>query len=197
MAQSRASLIIGLALVALGGLFLAQEIFDWQLWDWIWPLLVVAIGSLFFVGMVAGGRSTGALAIPGSIITVIGLMLLVFNWLDRWEAWAYAWGLIVAAVGLGLMIFGWWSKQPALRSSGFSLMQVGIILFLIFGAFFELLIFQSFQAATWFWPVVLIGLGLWLLLTRSGLFDGLRSRGVSPPPSAEVTLEGTAHPVEK
>jgi hypothetical protein len=155
----------------------------------------VGVGALFFVGMVAGGKSTGALAIPGSIISVIGLMLFAFNWLDRWEAWAYAWGLIVAAVGLGLMIFGWWSEQPGLRRAGFSLMQVGLFLFLIFGAFFELLIFQSFRAATWFWPVILIGLGLWLLLTRSGLFGGLRPS--VPPPAAEATLEGTAHPVEK
>jgi len=196
MSNSRASVFVGLALIGLGALFLAQEVFDLRLWDWIWPLIVVGVGALFFVGMVVGGKAAGALAIPGSIISVIGLMLFAFNWLDRWEAWAYAWGLIIVAVGLGLFISGWWSDQPGLRRSGYSLMQVGLILFLLFGAFFELLIFQSFEAASWLWPVLLIVLGVWLLLTRSGLFDGLRPR-VPPPPASETTVEGTAHPLEK
>jgi len=196
MANSRASLVIGVVLIGLGGLFLAQEIFNLRFLDWLWPLFILAFGGLFFVGMVAGGKATGALAIPGSIISVIGLILLVMNWTDHWEAWAYGWGLIVAAVGLGLMIWGWYGGQPALRRSGQSLMQVGAFLFLIFGAFFELLIFRSFDAAGWIWPVVLIGLGIWLLVTRSGLFDW-RQSSVSAAPAAETTLEGTAHPVEK
>ncbi len=195
MANSRASLIIGAALIGLGALFLAQEIFDLRFLDWLWPLFIVGFGALFFAGMVAGGKATGPLAIPGSIISVIGLILLVLNWTDHWEAWAYAWGLIVAAVGLGLLIWGAYGGQPALRRSGLGLMQTGLFLFLIFGAFFELLIFRSFEAASWIWPVVLIGLGLWLLVTRSGLFGG-RPR-VTAPPAAEATLEGTAHPVEK
>jgi hypothetical protein len=195
MSNSRASLFIGVALIGLGALFLAQEIFDLRLLDWMWPLLIVAFGALFFVGMVAGGKATGPLAIPGSIICVIGLIMLGLNLTDHWESWAYAWGLIVAAVGLGLLIWGWYGDQPALRRSGLSVMQTGLFLFLIFGAFFELLIFRSFAAASWVWPVVLIGLGLWLLVTRTGLFGGRRE--VSAPPAAEATLEGTAHPVEK
>jgi len=196
MSNSRASLIIGVALIGLGALFLAQEVFDLRFLDWLWPLFVIGFGGLFFAGMVAGGKATGPLAIPGSIISVIGLILLVMNWTDHWEGWAYAWGLIVAGVGLGLFIWGWYGGQPELRRSGLAVMQTGLFLFLIFGAFFELLIFQSFAAASWVWPVVLIGLGLWLLLTRSGLFDWRRP-SATVPPASEATLEGAAHPVEK
>jgi hypothetical protein len=75
-------------------------------------------------------------------------------------------------------------------------MQLGVVLFLAFGAFFELLIFQSFAAATWFWPVVLIGLGLWLLVTRGGLLGGRRAREAPARPASESTVEGTARPAE-
>jgi hypothetical protein len=197
MSQSRATFVIGLALIGLGVLFLAQQIFDWQLWNWAWPMFVIGIGGLFFVGMVAGGKATGPLAIPGSIITVIGLMLFAFNWLDRWEAWAYAWGLIVAAVGLGLTIWGLWSGQPALRRSGLNVMQLGLFLFLIFGAFFELLIFRSFEAAEWFWPVALIALGVWLLVRRSGLLGGWRAPAEPGAPASQATVEGTARKMEE
>ena len=46
-------------------------------------------------------------------------------------------------------------------------MKVGLILFIIFGAFFEL-IFSSFNNLLF--PILLIALGAYLILSRSGLF---------------------------
>ena len=45
-------------------------------------------------------------------------------------------------------------------------MKAGAILFVIFGAFFEM-IFSSFN--NMIFPILLIGLGIYLVLTRSGL----------------------------
>ena len=47
-------------------------------------------------------------------------------------------------------------------------MKVGFILFIVFGAFFEILIFSSFNNMVF--PVLLILLGVYLVLSRSGLF---------------------------
>ena len=192
----RASLLVGLALIGLGVLFLLQQIFNWRIWDALWPLIVIAFGGLFFAGMAAGGKGAGPLAIPGSIITVIGLMLFTFNLLNHWEAWAYGWGLIVAAVGLGLAINGWWSDLPGLRRSGLELLRLGLILFVVFGVIFEVLIFGTFPVGSWFLPVVLILLGGWLLLRRSGVWDRLFPRATPNVPAAQVTLDATGRPVD-
>ena len=192
----RTSLLVGLALIGLGVLFLLQQIFNWSMWDALWPIIVIAIGGLCFAGMVAGGKGAGPLAIPGSIITVIGLMLFTFNLIDRWEAWAYSWGLIVAAVGLGLAINGWWSDLPGLRRSGLELLRLGLILFVVFGVIFEVLIFGTFPVGSWFLPVVLILLGIWMLLRRSGLWERPFLPATPNVPAAKVTLDATGHPAD-
>ncbi len=47
-------------------------------------------------------------------------------------------------------------------------MKIGFVLFVIFGAFFEGL-FHSFNNLIF--PILLIILGIYLILSRSGLFD--------------------------
>jgi hypothetical protein len=195
LGNSRATLIVGLALIGLGVLFLLQQVFDLRIFDWLWPLFIIGFGGLIFAGMVVGGKSAGPLAIPGSIISGIGLILFTLNLTDRWEAWAYAWGLIIAFVGVGLGINGWWSGLPGLQRSGFALMRTGLFLFLIFGAFFELLIFGSAQTGNWLWPVVLIGLGILLLVRRTGWFEGLFAPRPTEMPASQATVEANGRPV--
>ncbi len=192
----RTSLIVGLALIAFGVLFLLQQIFDWSVWDALWPVIIIAIGGLFFAGMVAGGKPAGPLAIPGSIVTTIGLMLFTFNLIGHWEAWSYGWGLIVAGVGLGLAINGWWSDLPGLRRSGLELIRVGLTLFLVFGAIFEVLVFGSFDLGNWFGPALLILLGVWMLVRRSGLWARMFPPATPNIPAARVTLDATSRPTD-
>ncbi|MCC7359853.1 MAG: hypothetical protein IT317_10270 [Anaerolineales bacterium] len=194
--NNRASLLVGFALIVLGVLFLLQQFFNWRIWDTLWPVIVIAAGGLFFAGMAAGGKAAGPLAIPGSIITVSGAMLFVFNLIGRWEAWAYSWGLIVAAVGLGLVIFGWWSDLPGLRRSGFDVIRVGLSLFVIFGFLFEVLFFRSVRVGDWIFPALLIVLGVWLLVRRSGWWDRLFPPSAPRTPASQVTLDASGRPVD-
>jgi hypothetical protein len=85
-------------LVALGTLFLLEQFFDFQLGQWLWPLFIIIPGLLFFVGMLLGGKSAGPLAIPGSIVTTVGLLLLYQNTFNHFESWAYTWALMPVAV---------------------------------------------------------------------------------------------------
>lgn len=166
-------LIAGTILIIFGLLSLAGRIFPAIDWGSIWPLAIIALGSLFFVAMIAGGKQAAAFAIPGSIISGIGLILLFQNITGHWESMSYFWALILMFVGLGIYIMGWYGGDENQKRSGFGVMKVGFILFIIFGAFFEM-IFSSF--GNLIFPVLLILLGVYLVLNRSGLFGRNRAR---------------------
>src|SRR5262245_13506963 len=164
------SLVAGLALVVLGLLALAGQIFrSFNFWETVWPFFVVGVGGLFFVGMFSGGKSAAGLAIPGSIFSMIGLMLFLQNIFNHWESWAYGWTVILMAVGLGIFIMGWYTENPGQRSSGLRVLKIGAILFILFGGFFEM-IFNSFGISRFLFPVALILLGAYLVFARSGMF---------------------------
>jgi hypothetical protein len=119
--------------------------------------------------MFAGGKQAAAFAIPGSIIGGIGLVLLFQNITRHWESMSYFWTLIILFVGAGIYIMGLYGGDANQKRSGLGVMKVGFILFVIFGAFFEM-IFSSFNNIVF--PVLLIILGGYLVLSRSGLFGG-------------------------
>lgn len=167
--NKRSALVFGALLITIGALLLAGQLFDFVNWGSLWPLINVAIGLLFFLGMFLGGKSTGPLAIPGAIFIAVGLILFFQNLTGAWETWSYVWGLIVAAVGIGLYIYGVWSNQPGSKEAGWALTRTGLTLFLVFGFIFEL-VFSAFnitnRPATLFFPLGLILVGLLLFVLR-------------------------------
>ena len=167
------TLIAGAILIAFGLLALARNFFPIFDWGSLWPVAIIAFGALFFVAMVAGGKQTAGFAIPGSIISGIGLILLFQTITGRWESMSYFWTLIIMFVGTGIYIMGWYGGDTNQKRSGFGVIKVGFILFIIFGAFFEM-IFSSFGNLAF--PILLILLGVYLVLSRSGLFGGNRPR---------------------
>jgi hypothetical protein len=143
-------------------------------------------GVAFFVGMILGGRSVGGLAIPGSIITIAGLLLLFSNTFNQWPIWAYAWSLIApTGVGLGLIIFGAWSQKEHLLRDGKLVGKIGLIIFAVGFVFFELILGISgfpVAASRIALPVVLILAGAYLLV-RHGLRPS-GEPGSGPGPSS-------------
>lgn len=120
--------------------------------------------------MILAGKSSSGLAIPGSVITTVGLILAYQNATGRFETWSYAWALIVAAVGIGLAIKGFWTDDPKAFQGGLRTAGIGAVLFVVFGAFFELVVgfagADFADANRWFWPVLLIVVGAAMLLRR-------------------------------
>ncbi|HPE52425.1 MAG TPA: hypothetical protein PLS83_13105, partial [Methanothrix soehngenii] len=113
--RNKAALVIGIILIGLGIFALVVRLFDWSLMSLLWPFFIILPGLLFFAGMVAGGEKMGGLAIPGSIITMTGLILLYQNIFNSFETWAYMWALIMpTASGIGMVIHGKWSNLPQL-----------------------------------------------------------------------------------
>jgi hypothetical protein len=163
------TLVVGTLLVAFGMLALAGQLFrGFHFWSTFWPFIIIGLGAMFFVGMFAGGKSVSGLAIPGSIITSVGLMLFYQNLTNHWESWSYGWTVILISVGLGIFIMGTYGENEEQRKSGLGVMRVGLILFILFGGFFEMI----FSAGARFglrqivFPVGLILLGLYLIVKR-------------------------------
>lgn len=176
------ALVGGALLIGFGLLSLLSRTIRGLDWGFLWPFIIIGAGALFFIAMFATGRSAAAFAIPGSIISGIGLVLLFQNITGRWESMSYFWTLIIMFVGLGIYIMGWYGQDANQRNSGAGVMKVGFILFIIFGAFFEM-IFSSFGSLIF--PVLLILLGGYLIMARSGLFKKNEgSNDTSVPPAS-------------
>jgi hypothetical protein len=172
-AKGRVSSILGVVLVGLGALFLIGRVFNIDIGHLIWPFFIIGPGLMFFAGMVLGKKPAGPLAIPGSIVTMTGLILLYQSIFNLWESWAYIWTLIIpTSIGIGLVINGMWSEVPSLKQKGEVLIRIGAIMFLGFGAMFEMLIFplagDGGRSALngVLWPLLLIGIGVYLLRRR-------------------------------
>jgi hypothetical protein len=160
------ALVGGAVLIAFGLLALAGQVFRNVDWGSLWPFTIIGFGALFFVLMFTGGKQAAAFAIPGSIVGGIGLILLFQNITQHWESMSYFWTLIILFVGVGIYIMGLYGGDLQQKQSGLRVMKVGFILFIIFGAFFEM-IFSSFSNILF--PLLLIVLGTYLVLSRSGL----------------------------
>lgn len=160
---------LGFVMLVTGGLFLVDQFLPIRIMDVFWPLLIVFLGLTFFVGMLTAGRQGAGLAIPGAVITTIGLLLFLQNTFNLWVTWSYAWGLLVSAVGLGMLIMNLYLKRLALRRAAGLLIGIGLTLFVVFGIFFEIILDISGAdiASGVFLGGGLVLLGLFIIFSRS------------------------------
>jgi hypothetical protein len=156
----RGSIFAGLILILVGLFFLLLPLFpnlsaNFNIEEQ-WPLIIVAIGGLFLLGALIGAPG---LAIPGSIISGLGLMMYYQNANDAWETWAYSWTLITGFVGVGLIISqaleGNW--RNGLKDGG-RLIIISLAMFFIFGSFVG-----GFGSINIILAIGLIAVGIWLL----------------------------------
>lgn len=176
--RSMATLAIGLGLIAFGVLFLAGTILQIDIWGTLWPLFIVIPGLLFFVGMIVLGRPGAPLAVPGSIITMAGVILFIQNLTGLWSTWAYAWTLIApTAVGIGVAIAGMWNEDQKAVRVGSALAGIGIAIFFFLVILFELILnlngLRSGPVGRIALPVLVIAAGVgvlaWAFLPRKHL----------------------------
>ncbi len=166
--RSMGALAAGVGLIVLGALFLLSQIFHFNFWANLWPFFIIVPGLLFFAGMVLVGKGGGPLAIPGSIVTMVGMLLLYQSFTNHWASWAYAWALVApTSVGIGIAIAGLWGNDSKAVRAGSGLVIVGLALFLIFGVFFELLLnisgLRNGPFGQLLLPLLLIGAGVLVL----------------------------------
>ena len=163
---------LGATFIVVGLALLLFRLFSWA---FDWPLFILLPGAALLAAAALGGRSASALFIPGSIVTAVGLILLVQNATDRFESWAYAWALIPAAVGVGLMLHGGRTDNPELVRQGRRQARGFAAVFGVAAMFFEAFIFGDLFGS-WFFRTALP-----LLLMAAGAFLLLRERGGGSP----------------
>jgi hypothetical protein len=179
--RSVGTFVGGTLLIGFGVLALFGQVFrNFHFWSYVWPFAVIGAGLMFFIGMFAGGKSLAALAIPGSIITANGLMLFFQNITGHWSTWSYGWTITLASVGLGIFIMGSYQGDEHRRQAGLKVMKIAAVLFVLFGAFFEMVLSPfGLAAGRYTFPVLLILLGGYLVVSRSGLLGGRNSEDES------------------
>ena len=162
--RSTTNLATGIILVAAGILLLVGKLFGISLGSYLWPFYIIIPGVLLFVFALTTEGSGEGLAITGSLVTMVGLVLLYQNTTNHWQSWAYAWALVApTSIGLGQVVYGSLKSRENIVKSGLRLAKVGGIIFLIAAVFFELVI--GISGFGYFgWPLLLIGSGVLLLL---------------------------------
>lgn len=152
----------GILLVAIGAVFLVAQLGGGA---FAWPLFILVPGLILLAAPFVGPASAAGLAVPGSIVTTVGLILWVQNATGTFHTWSYAWGLVLAAVGVGTFLQASLERRIEAQREGVRTAAMGLGLFAAFGVFFEFLIFREGMrdAAGWVLPAVLIAGGAVLL----------------------------------
>jgi hypothetical protein len=159
--------VLGGILIVLGLVFFASQQLNVDIGEWTWPFYVIAPGA----GLLALGltqRKGEGLAIAGSIVTIVGLVLLYQNTTDHWESWAYAWALVgPGGSGLGMLLYGTRSANAKLARDGFWTLMGGLAMFAVGFVFFEGVIGISgrrWPLPEWAMPVAIMVIGALVLL---------------------------------
>jgi hypothetical protein len=168
--SNQAATVGGIVLVGLGILFLVQQVVGFDIGHFGWPLFVLLPGLAFLAAYALGPRGAAGMAVPGCVLTTIGLIFAIQNTFNLWATWAYAWTLIITAVGLGLTLQSERLGQPRAARTGIYMVESGLLGFVVFATLFELILdishFGLGPLRGTLGPAVLILAGLYLLLRR-------------------------------
>jgi len=148
--QSSRSPVPGIILIVLGVAFLIANFAHYNL-ESLWPIFVLAPGVAFLV-LFFRERTNYGLLMPGTILTVIGLLFFVCT-MNGWQQMEHLWPLFMMAPGLGFLMMYFFGK----RERGF-LVPAGILTGL------GLIFLLNESESEYVWPIVLILLGLLVLL---------------------------------
>ena len=161
------SVLIGIGLIALGGLALVGNLvfpaigIDFRWWEFwrLWPVTVLALG-LFLNAipfMAREKRGLGAIFIPGIPILVTGGILFICSMFNAWGAWSFLWPLEPLSLGLGFAFTALWMRSGGLAFPALIIGLNGLVL-----AFCNTT--GWWEAWTVLWAVEPLSIGLALLI---------------------------------
>lgn len=152
------------ALMGLGGTLLLANIFNWHLMELVWPGFVIAPGLLLLWpaanSTASQQRRLAFLAVPGAMVTAVGVLLAMMNITGYFEAWAYSWPLVIAAAAGGMMYLKRFEPNHTIHERGYKFIRVMVMVFIGLVIFFEVLIFENYSPLL---SLGLIGYGVYML----------------------------------
>jgi hypothetical protein len=167
--------LMGTILILLGIAFLMARflisMFDFDLGRYAWPFFIIIPGVLMFLAAFMLERRSGAiLAMFGGMVAMTGSILMIQNIFDLYASWAYAWALIApTSMGLAKLLYGALRGLGDEVKQGLAMSGIGAVIFMVAGAFFELVIgLHGFGLnVSWLcWPTLLIGAGIITLIVN-------------------------------
>lgn len=108
------------------------------------------------------------LAVPGAMTLATGVLLFLMNTVNHYESWAYAWTLVLAAGAAGYAYMHRYDETGERGEKAYKFIRVMVLTFMALAVFFEVLVFQSL--GVW-WPLLLIGLGLYVFVKNKRSID--------------------------
>lgn len=152
-------------LVAGGVILLVANLLNISLMFFLWPMFIIGPGLLLLwpaYQSAPGNRSKLAfLAVPGAMTLATGVLLFLMNLVNHYESWAYSWTLVLAAGAAGYAYMHRFDESNERGDKAYRFIRAMVLTFMVLAVFFEVLVFQSL--GIW-WPVLLIGLGLYLFV---------------------------------
>jgi len=155
----RPPVFIATALIAFGLLFLLDNI---GVLEFSWWFVLILIGAVMLIEAIINRRPQSVF--PGTFLLLLGMIFLADDiwWLrggvsDNWP---------LVLVALGLSFFASYFVQPKSRGliiPGGILLGLGIIFFFAEHRFIR---WYTIMNILHWWPILFIGLGLWLLLRK-------------------------------
>jgi hypothetical protein len=163
------SSLVAILFIGLGLLLLTSKLFTFSLMSYLWPFFIMGIGLL----MLAPARKSSPternplsfLVVPGAMVLAQGVLLALMRLLNHYEGMAYAWTLILASGAAGYAYLHRFAENSVAVDRAHRFIHIMIMACLVLGAFLELFVFDILGG---WWPLILIGLGVYTLIKSKG-----------------------------
>ena len=95
----------GMPILTTGAILLLASVFNWwNVWEWLWPQELIALGLGFLFTAIY--MQSVWLTMPAIIIGLNGLLFQFCALTGLWEAWSILWIIEPLSVGLSLLVVG-------------------------------------------------------------------------------------------
>jgi hypothetical protein len=149
------AIVPGLILIVLGVLFLLSNFGALDLdWGMLWTWIIILLGVIFWAGFIFD-RSKDGLIMPGTILLVVGIVFNVsarYDWAPMEDLWPFF--ILAPALGFYLMYLLGRHDRGVL---------VPAIVLTVIGVVF---LMSTSNILRWLGPIVMIGIGVLILLSR-------------------------------